>query len=319
VYQKSNAHELAEKYGYLPYMVERYIQFLGLEDTIKLLEANERPLKPTIRVNTLKISPAELKEKLEKKGISLKSLKWLDYGFSVESSELNIGSTHEYLQGYYYIQNEASMLPAHILSPKETDLVIDMCAAPGSKSTQLAQIMNNKGQLLLIDRNINRIPSLNMNIRRMGILNSIILNFDALDILKLNLKADKILLDAPCTGEGLIIQDKNRKKSKKYSDIQKISKLQIKILKAGLTSLKSGGLLMYSTCSIAPEENEMVVNKVLNGNPNYSIIDISIQYGVKGLKNAFGTDFQDSMGKSQRLYPYLHDTIGFFVCLITKE
>ena len=211
------------------------------------------------------------------------------------------------------------MLPAHILNPEETDLVIDMCAAPGSKSTQLAQLMNNQGKLVLIDRSLSRIPALDMNIRRMGVENAIVLNLDAVKLSKLNLNADKILLDAPCSGEGLIRQDESRKTSKKISDLEKMAKIQKRLLIAGLHSLKSKGVLMYSTCSIAPEENEMVVNKVLEENSDYKIKKISHRFGVNGLSNAFGEIFHDDMVNAQRIYPYLQDTIGFFLCLIKKH
>jgi len=224
-------------------MIERYLEFLGLDNTIKLLKANEKPLIPSIRVNTLKISQSVLKIKLEQKGFKLEPLEWVPYGFKVIKKSFNLGSSHEFLQGYYYLQNIASMLPALILDPKPSDLVIDMCAAPGSKATQLAQIMKNKGTLILIDRNKRRIPALEMNLRRLGISNSIILNFDAIALHKLNVKADKILLDAPCTGEGLIRQDRSRKTSKKLKDISDLrdesSKGKIRIvieLKRGANS-----------------------------------------------------------------------------------
>ncbi|MFX1354208.1 MAG: hypothetical protein ACFFGP_09630, partial [Promethearchaeota archaeon] len=195
-------------------MIKRYIKILGFEDTLKLLEANEKPLNPTIRSNTLKITPEKLKEKLVKKDFNLKTIEWVPYGFEVLEAKLNIGSTHEYLQGYYYLQNKASMLPPLVLDPKPNETVIDMCAAPGSKSTHLAQIMNNQGTLILIEKNIKRIASLEMNLRRMGVTNSIILNRDAINLQEFNIKADKILLDAPCTGEGLVREDPSRKTSK---------------------------------------------------------------------------------------------------------
>ena len=118
------------------------------------------------------------------------------------------------------------MLPVHILNPKPNDIVVDMCAAPGGKATHLAQIMNNEGILVLIERNRNRIPALEINLRRLGVSNSIIINEDAVNLSKMNLKADKILLDAPCTGEGLIRQDSSRKRSKTMKDINILSSIQ---------------------------------------------------------------------------------------------
>jgi NOL1/NOP2/sun family putative RNA methylase len=299
-------------------MVERYIQFLGLDETVKMLKANEQPLTSSIRVNTLKISTPELTIRLVQKGFELEPIEWIPYGFKIIKEAYNLGSTHEFLQGYYYLQNVASMLSAIILDPKPNDAIIDMCAAPGSKATHLAQLMGNKGTLILMDINKNRIPALETNLRRMGIMNSIVINLDAINLSKLNVKADKILLDDPCTGEGLIRQDPSRKKSKRMKDIEKMASTQKKLLKAGLNALKSGGKLLYCTCSIAPEENELVVNDVLNEMNNFAIIEISKEYGVKGLTEVFGISLKEDLKFSQRLYPHIHDTIGFYFCLIKK-
>jgi len=300
-------------------MIERYLQFLGIEDTIKLLKANEKSLTPSIRVNTLKITVSDLKERLDQKGFKLEPIEWIPYAFKVIKETYNLGSTHEFLQGYYYLQNIASMLPALILDPKPNDIVIDMCAAPGSKATHLAQIMKNEGTLILIDRNRKRIPALETNIRRMGIINSIVINMDASDLSKLNIKATKILLDAPCTGEGLIRQDPNRKKSRKLKDIEKMASIQKRLLKAGLNALKSDGELLYSTCSIAPEENELVVHEVLEEESNFRISKISNTFGVSGLTEVYGKNLREDLRYSQRLYPHLHDIIGFYLCLLKRK
>jgi len=300
-------------------MIERYFQFLGLDETLRLLEANERPLIPSIRVNTLKTSVLELKERLVEKGNELKPIDWIPYGFNIVKESSNLGSSHEYLPGYYYIQNIASMLSAIILDPKPSDIVIDMCAAPGSKSTHLAQLMENEGTLILIEKNLNRIPALEVNLRRMGIINSIVLNMDAINLSNMNVKGDKILLDAPCTGEGLIRQDPSRKKSKKIKDIEKMASIQKRLLTTGLKALNSGGTLLYCTCSIAPEENELVVDEVLDKFNNFNIVEISKNYGVRGLTNVFGVNLLEDLMFSQRLYPHLHNTIGFYFCLIKKE
>ncbi|MFX1377958.1 MAG: RsmB/NOP family class I SAM-dependent RNA methyltransferase [Promethearchaeota archaeon] len=311
--------KLAEKYGYLPYMVERYIQFLGLDETVNLLKANEHPLIPSIRTNTLKISPSNLRKKLEIKGFILEPIKWIPYAFNILKAPHNLGSSHEFLQGYYYIQNIASMLPSIILNPKSNDTVIDMCAAPGSKATHLAQLMNNKGTLVLLDKSKNRIPALEVNLRRLGVTNSLVLNLDSNKLPELNIKADKILLDAPCTGEGLIRQDPNRKKSKKLNDIKRMASIQKRLLLVGLKTLKPAGELLYSTCSIAPEENELVINEILEQEIDYSISEINEYYGVNGLTKVYGKSLRKDLRYSQRLYPHIHDTIGFFLCLIRKK
>ena len=299
-------------------MIERYFQFLGKDQTKQLLEANEKPLTPSIRVNTLKIDKETLTNRLESKGFKLESIDWIQDGLKIQKSPLNLGSTHEYLQGFYYMQSVAPMLPAFILDPNPKDIVIDMCAAPGGKATHLAQIMNNEGNLILIERNRNRIPALEINLRRLGVSNSIIINEDAVNLSKMNLKADKILLDAPCTGEGLIRQDSSRKRSKTLKDIIKLSSIQRKLLKTGLKSLNPGGQLLYSTCSIAPEENELVLDEVLKDNSDFAIVKIPRNYGVKGIIDVYNKTLREDIKYSQRLYPHLHNTIGFFISLIQK-
>ncbi len=299
-------------------MIERYFQFLGEDQTKQLLEANEKPLTPSIRVNTLKIDKNTLKNRLESKGIKLESIDWINNGFKIRNSPINLGSTHEYLQGFYYLQSVAPMLPSLILNPKPNEVVIDMCAAPGGKATHLAQIMNNEGNLILIERNRNRIPALEINLRRLGVFNSIIINEDAVNLSKMNLKVDKILLDAPCTGEGLIRQDSSRKRSKTMKDINKLSSIQRKLLKTGLDSLNPGGLLLYSTCSIAPEENELVIDDVLKNNSDFAIVKIPGNYGVNGIIDVYNKTLREDIKNSQRLYPHLHNTIGFFISLIQK-
>ncbi len=316
---QDEAKILAETYGYANYMVNRYIDFLGLEETKKLLEWNEKALIPSLRVNTLKISTANLRERLESKGFKLESIRWSSYAFNVLTAPFNIGSLHEFLQGYFYLQSVASMIPAIVLNPDPKDLVIDMCAAPGSKSTHLAQLMNNQGKLILLEKNTKRIPALEINLRRMGISNAIIFNMDAINIEKLNLKPNKILLDAPCTGEGLIREDKSRKTSRSIEDIEEMAKVQKKLLTAGLKVLKKDGYLLYSTCSIGPEENEFVVDFVLKGKSEFEIIKLDRQYGTPGLTNVFNRELRKDLEYSQRIYPHIHDTIGFYFCLIHKR
>lgn len=300
-------------------MIQRYLDFLGTEETLQLLEANERVLNPTIRVNTLKISPNELKKRLEDLGFKLASIKNLIEGFKVLEEPKNIGSLHEYQQGYYYLQNEASMMASKILEPGPNQLIIDMCAAPGGKSTHIAQLMKNSGVLILIEKKMRRIPALDYNLRRLGIQNSIILNIDALNLKALHFKADKILLDAPCTGEGLIREDPSRKKSRYEEDLVKMSQIQKSLLERGLGKLKNNGILLYCTCSIAPEENELVVDAVLKKKRNFSIIKSPIDFGTPGYTTVYKKELDHSLKDSIRLFPHAHDSIGFYYCLIQRN
>jgi 16S rRNA C967 or C1407 C5-methylase (RsmB/RsmF family) len=142
---------------------------------------------------------------------------------------------------------------------------------------------------------------------------------DAINLSKLKIKATKILLDAPCTGEGLIRQEADRKKSRKMKDIEKMRSIQKKLLKTGLNALKPNGELLYSTCSIAPEENELVVHEVIEEYGNFGISKISNTYGVSGLTEVYGKNLKEDLRYSQRIYPHIHDTIGFYLCLLKRK
>ncbi|MFX1453488.1 MAG: NOL1/NOP2/sun family putative RNA methylase [Promethearchaeota archaeon] len=310
--------ELSKRFGYLEYMVERYFKLFGKEHTIKLLEANEANFFPSIRLNTLKIDPIKLKTRLEKKGFQLKHIPWTDYGYWVTKSKYPLGATTEYLLGYYYLQQAVSMIPAQVLDPIPEDIVIDMCAAPGGKTTHIAQLMKNKGIILALDIDPKRIKSLKFNLGRCGVKNTIGINLNALELEKIGIKADKILLDAPCTGEGLICFDPSRKKSRKMEDILFCSVRQEKLLQVAIKCAKKGGTIVYSTCSIAPEENEFVINSVLKDN-NIEILDLNMSYGKEGLTDAFGLKLDPNLIKCKRFYPHFHRTEGFFICKMRKR
>jgi len=308
------AKKLAEQYDYHVYMVERYLELFGKEETIKLLEANERELNPIIRCNTLKIDVKSLENRLANKGFMLKKVPWIDYAFQVIKSPFSPGSTTEYLLGYYYVhRGMGSLLPVHALAPKPGEIVIDAAAAPGGKTSQMAQLMKNKGVILAIDINRERMRALRSNLSRLGVENVIAYRMDARDLPKLNIKADKILLDAPCTGEGLIPIDRSRKKSRLIEDIKYCSSLQFSMLATLLKCLKKGGILVYSTCSTAPEENELVIHRTLERFP-VSVEKTDLKNGLPGFTEFFGHKVREEIHEARRFYPHIHGTEGFFIC-----
>ncbi len=319
----NKARELARKYGYLPYMIQRYYEiFKDWNEVVLFLEGNEKPIPKSIRCNTLRIECNKLEEKLSNKNIVIEKIHWLPHGYWVYKSPVSIGATHEYLRGYYHIQGPASMIPPLVLDPKPGELVLDMAAAPGSKTTYMAQLMSNKGIIIAVEKSRERVKSLLSNINRLGVINTIIIRMDAIQLSEvLDLKFKKILLDAPCTGEGLIPLIPERKTSRTINDIKLLSSLQTQLLKTALNLLDNNGILVYSTCSIAPEENEYVIWRVLkeNSNSNIELLPVNISIGTNGLEEYNGIYFGEEFKRCKRLYPYAHRTEGFFIAKLRKK
>ena len=315
--------QLAEDYAYSPFMMEQ-LMINYPDDYMGIIRAFAKPDISTIRVNTLKTTPKELRSMLEKKGFNLRPTKWIDYAFHVDSSDAyyKLGATHEYLKGHYYNQSLASMIPVHLLLPQPGDQILDMCAAPGSKTTQIGQILEQNGTIVAVDAKPSRIRSLTSNIKRCGIKNCVIFPFDSTQLNVNNLasfKPNKILLDAPCSGSGIIRGEPNLKKVKNDKEIKRLSQIQKRLLKSGLDLLPSGGFLMYSTCSFHYQENEQVVSEVISLRNDVEIVEPYEDIGIPGHEHIGSMEFGYDLIKSRRLYPNLHDTDAFFMCLMKKK
>ena len=314
--------ELAERYNYSPFMIKQ-IMINYPDEHLVVINAFNRQPRETIRVNTLKTTPEKLKVLLGKKGFRLKPTQF-DYAFHVDSSQtrIGLGNTHEYLQGFYYIQSLASMVPVHLLYPEPGDNILDMCAAPGSKTTQIGQFLNQEGIIIAVDNKESRIKSLSSNVKRMGINNCIIFPYDSSQLrpfLKSTFIPDKILLDAPCTGSGIIRVDPTLKKAKNDLNINRMVRIQKKLLKTAIEILKPGGLLMYSTCSFHYQENEGVIADALKNNRNIEIIEPNEDFGHPGFDNIDNKIFGIELLKTRRVYPNRDDLDAFFYCLLKKK
>jgi len=234
-----------------------------------------------------------------------------------------LGKTIEHLLGYYYIQELSSMLPILALKPKENEFFLDLCSAPGSKTSQAAALMKNKGTIIANDNNLSRIKVLNANLERCGVTNTIITRKDGVLLCrtfneKIKMKFDKILVDAPCSGEGTL-----RKSPKTYlmwnlKVIKKLSKIQKKLASSALKVLKVGGEMIYSTCTLAPEENEEVIDFLIK-NFDIKIEKINLPIKLrKGVINWLDKEYDKTIENACRLYPQDNDTDGFFLCKIKK-
>lgn len=299
---------LSAKYGYDEWLVSRFLEYVpNVKD---FLSKMERIPTQYIRVNTLKTSKADLMRRLQSKGFELKSTVMPEV-LAVKKAPLVTGATTEYLLGHYYIQDLSSCMAVDALDIAPGQVVLDVAAAPGGKTTFMAQKMNNSGAIIAIEPNGRRVRSLSFNLARCGVYNTCIFKTDALQAVKFELKFDRVLLDAPCSCEGVIAKDPTRKISHTPQDVEYCSKMQERLIEAAAGSVKPDGILVYSTCSFAPEENEMVIDRLLQ---NFSNITVeSIPYGSSGMTRFGDLMFDDQLKNATRLYPHLHDTTGFFI------
>jgi NOL1/NOP2/sun family putative RNA methylase len=234
-----------------------------------------------------------------------------------------LGKAKEHLLGYYYIQEIASMMPIIALNPDKNDILIDLCAAPGSKTTQAAAKMENQGTIIANDASSGRIGILSTNIQRCGVTNTIITKLpgEALckRLQKIKFKVNKILVDAPCSGEGTIRSSVMSVKMFSKNLIYKLSKTQKRLVDAAVNLLEVNGEMIYSTCTHAPEENEAVVSYILSNYPNMKIEDVIIPLRTrKGITQWNGVTYHKDVIKCARIYPQDNDTEGFFISKFRK-
>jgi tRNA (cytosine40_48-C5)-methyltransferase len=299
--------ELARKYRYEEYMVSRFAQLVP--DLEKFLASMEERPPVYLRVNTLKIGQNALIQRLKDKGFSLKTTDLPDC-LEITAEPYSIGASAEHLLGYFYIQDKSSMVPALALAPVPGDTVIDMAASPGGKTTHIAQLVHNEGLVVAIEKDPTRMPGLRTNLGRCGVRNVTVFEMDALEVGRLDLKADKVLLDAPCTGEGVIAKDRTRKTSRELADIIFCAGQQRELIDAACTVLKPGGTLVYSTCSFAPEEDEQIVDYAIK---KHGMKVEPIPYGSPAITSFGSLKFSPEVANARRMYPHVHRTTGFFV------
>ena len=307
-------------YSHPYWIIERWLKRFGFENTVKICKANNKIPTLVVRTNTLKVSRIELKEILEKEGILVKEGIFTEEALYIKGVS-NITKSSTYKEGLFQIQDEASILVSHLVAPLPGEFIIDICSAPGGKTTHLAQLMNNQGTVLAIDKNKARILMVEENCQRLGIkIVKTKLNDDTkLDINFLN-KADKVLVDAPCTGLGVLRRKPDLKwQAYNLKRFQRLSKLQIQILSTASNYSKIGGKLIYSTCSTEPEENEEVVSEFLDKNGNFGLEGLNEFIKERKLK-VFKLN-QNNQKKFFQIYPGLSnlDLDGFFMAKMIRK
>jgi len=285
----------------------RYMQLGGRLEEIKII--------PSLRINTLKTTAKELIPRLEKNNIKLTKIPFTKNGYYAES-KFSIGAITEYLLGYYYIQEAAPQLPVEILDPKPNEIILDCCASPGGKTTQMAAKMKNTGTIIAYELKKHRIPSLINNLERCGIKNTTVFSGNFAQAKKLGIHFDKILLDAPCAGNYL--SEPGWLEKRDYDGILTSCLIQKRLIADAVELLKPNGILIYSNCSLELEENELNIEWALKELP-ISLQKINLPIGDEGLTEIFGKKLNPEIQKCKRFWPHKTGTEGFFICKMVKN
>lgn len=284
----------------------------------EFIAACQRPLRKSIRVNTLKISVADFMQRAQHKGWQLEPVPWCETGFWIEAdeSQVPLGNTAEHMAGLFYIQEASSMMPPAALFLNENDqfsAVLDTAAAPGSKTTQIAALMNNEGVLVANEFSASRVKVLHANIERCGVRNAALTNFDGRVFGGwLPEQFDAVLLDAPCSGEGTIRKDPDAMKNWSMDSIHSIAQTQKDLIESAFQALKVGGVMVYSTCTLSVEENQQVCSRLKD------LYGDAVTF--ESLEALF-TDAHKTLTPEGflHIFPQVYDSEGFFVARIRKN
>lgn len=317
------AKDVTLYYGYTPFLATKLLSLFSPSEAFAFFEANETPRPLVLRTNTLRTTRRLLASSLINRGVVLEPVgQWSKVGLQVFESPVPLGATPEYLAGKYILQSASSFLPVMALAPQEGERILDMAAAPGGKTTYIAALMKNTGTIFANDSNKSRSKALIGNTHRLGVRNTIISSHDARSFPKVIGGFDRVLLDAPCSGTGVIAKDPSVKTSKSPSDFLRLPHLQKQLLLAAIDSVdhasKTGGYIVYSTCSVTVEENEAVVAYALSRRPNVKLVETGLTFGVEGFKSFESKRYGEEMRRTRRFYPHKYNVDGFFVSKFKK-
>jgi len=299
-------------------MVEKYSSFVDVELLLKWLS---KPLPQSFRVNTLKVrDPEEVIARLSDRGVRVEKLPWFEFGYRVVEGAVTKSIEHSL--GYIYVQDGGSMMPPLALEVEEDSTVIDLCAAPGSKATQIAQLMDNTGGLVANDVSRERVKLLVYNVQRMGAYNTVVTMMDGRAIpRKTTTRFDFVLVDVPCSSIGEVRRTWGPALKWSQKAVKGFSRLQKQLLAAGFELLKPGGVLVYSTCTFDPEENEEVVDHLLRARDDAELEAVSIR-GAKcspGLVKWPGGEYLSELKRTARVYPFHNDTGGYYIARVRRR
>jgi len=269
-------------------------------------------LKQAVRINTINGSRNKVVERLESLGIVLEKIPFLEDGYWIRRSRFSVGATAEYLLGLYSIQEAAAQIPVTLFTELEDKKVMDACSSPGGKTVQLANLMKNSGVIVALELKQRKMFALVNQLERCRVTNTAVYNMDAKEASNLNMKFDRVLLDVPCSGNPITDRDWFSKRT--IEDVHRNARRQRQILAEAVKVTEEGGEIVYSTCSMEPEENELNIDWAV-ANLGVKVEDIKC-HGKRGLTNVFGKQLDRSIGKCRRIWP--EQSQGFFVCKLRK-
>jgi 16S rRNA (cytosine1407-C5)-methyltransferase len=291
-----------------------------IDDWDAFMEMIKRPLPTAIWTNPLKTTPEQLSALLKNANIAHEPIMWYPGGFRLLDN-IQPGLRWEYLAGLYHVQEEVSMLPVLFMNIQPGDRALDLCAAPGNKTAQIGVALNNRGTVVANDRNAGRMRAARQTFNRLGLVNITTTTADGANYSKYAGQFDSVLVDVPCSCEGTCRKDKSS--LKRPVNPQKLVGMQAALLRKAVYLCKPGGRVVYSTCTFAPEENEMIINAILQQpNNEMHMLPISVPAGFitsPGLTEWDDASFDPSLQHALRIWPHQNDTGGFFVAVLEKE
>lgn len=297
---------LSAYYSHPTWMVKRWLKRFGREETEKLLIANNSKPVMALRVNNIVTNKEELKSLLDSVELKYTESKILPE-FIRLNNLTNITDWEYFQKGYFSVQDESTGLPVKLLDVKPGMRVLDLCSAPGGKTAFIADLMNNQGEIIALDRFDSRLKILEKNLSRLKVTNVKTIPIDALEYND-EIGFDRVLIDAPCSGLGTLTKKPDLKWKKDLGDIRKIVNIQYDLLKKGASMLKIGGALVYSTCTIEPEENIEIIKRFISENTNFKLVDAS---------EMFSKELVDENGCIQT-YPHIHGVDGSFAAKLIR-
>ena len=292
------------------WFVEYCFKLFGEDAAVKFLEGNMKTPPNYIRVNELRITEDDLLQRIAKEGVGFEKVEHLQYTYKINLTKKPLNALSSYAEGLFYIQDKASCFATQVAAPQPGNRVFDVCAAPGAKTTFLAQLMQNQGAIFSVDFSAKRMKTWKKENIRLGSKIAEPIVADSRVSLPVIGEADLVVLDPPCTSTGVFSKQPSAKWRLSPRSIQNMSEIQWQMISNCADKVAVGGTLTYSTCSITFEENEGIIERFLKDHLEFKLVDIEPKIGLPGLKG---------LVQCQRLYPHIHQCNGFFIAKLQKE